>query len=157
MVGHGERLPWSTYSPLFHAELIECEEGPAFVNEVEIHVQQVLAARPMHDHVVAPNLVEKRAAGVHRCDRVNPGGFCMLMESMGYLTVCRYSNKRGPGGAGPRSSRNPQPNGEVMKRFVPAALAAALCVSLPAFAQTTSLPCPTKPVRVLVGFAAGYT
>ena len=60
MIGDGEVLLRPTRGTALHAKLIKGEERLAFIDQVEVDVQQLLALRRNHDDVIGPYLLEQR-------------------------------------------------------------------------------------------------
>ena len=61
MIGDGQRLPGLAHLAPFDAQLVEREERSAFVHEIPVDEQQILAARTPHDDVLRPDFVEHGA------------------------------------------------------------------------------------------------
>jgi hypothetical protein len=59
MIRHREMLLRPARGPAFDAQLIEREERLAFVDQIEIDVEQFLALRRLHDHMIGPDLFEQ--------------------------------------------------------------------------------------------------
>jgi len=54
----------------YDSKLIEAQEGPAFVDEVQVDVEQVLAAGLADDRVAGPDFFEERAGSIHNACRI---------------------------------------------------------------------------------------
>jgi hypothetical protein len=61
MIGDGEVLLRPARGTALHAKLIEGEERLAFIDQVEVDVQQLLALRRNDDDVIGPYLLEQRS------------------------------------------------------------------------------------------------
>jgi hypothetical protein len=66
MIGDGQGQFRLAQAAAFRAHRIERHERAAFVDEIQIDIQQIFTARLRHDRVLSPDLVQHRARFARR-------------------------------------------------------------------------------------------